>query len=145
MEKFNLPYSRKNIPIPSKHGFMQMLVAKTESFIRRMRWKLLAFDGTLAPSDKKTFGFRTMKYPPPLPELTKFEDDLMTMVRNIEFRSVKNVLQERMQADIKNIKASGKVVVAADKSCNLYKMDTSEYEKHLFNTIYNYFIQKDRC
>ena len=131
MDKFSLLYSKKNIPIPSKHSFLQLLVAKTESFIRRIRWKALAFDGKLVPSGKRTFGFRTMNNPPPHPELKKFEEDLMKMIRNIEFRPVKNDLQTQMKVDLNSIKRSGKVIVSADKSLHMYKMYKVDDERHL--------------
>ena len=40
MEVINLPYSQKNIPIPSKFTYQKQLVAKTEHFSRRLRWKM---------------------------------------------------------------------------------------------------------
>ena len=125
----------KNIPLPSRHEYKMLLVAKTESVIRRMRWKVLAFDGKLAPSSKNTYGFRSPNDPPPSPDLMQFESDVMDMIRNIEFRPVNNEFQAKMREDIKPIKSSGKVVVASDKSTNLYKMDKTEYETHLVNNI----------
>ena len=59
----------------------------------------------------------------------------MDMIRNIEFRPINNEFHSKMRTDINNIKNSGKVVVAADKSTNLYKMDKDEYESHLVNSI----------
>ena len=135
MEKVNLQYSMKNIPIPSNHEYKKMLVAKTEHLIKRMRWKVLAFDGKLKSSDKNTYGFRTSRYPEPSPDLVQFESDLMDMIRNIEFRPVRNEFQARMREDITNIKNSDKVYVSADKSTNLYKMDKTDYDAHLVNSI----------
>ena len=100
-----------------------------------MRWKVLAFDGKLKPSGKITYGFRSLCYPEPSPDLAQFESDLMDMIRNIEFRPVHNEFQSKMREDITNIKNSQKVVVAADKSSNLYKMDQADYETHLVNSI----------
>ena len=125
----------KNIPIPSKHEYKKVILAKTESLIKRMRWKVLAFDGKLKPSGKNTYGFRSLCYPEPSPDLAQFESDLMDMIRNIEFRPVHNEFQSKMREDITNIKNSQKVVVAADKSSNLYKMDQADYETHLVNSI----------
>ena len=135
MEKFNLEYSKKNIPIPSRREYLKMLIAKTENLIRRMRWKVHAFDGKLGPSEKKTHGFSTPYHPEPCPDLVQFESDLMNMIRNIEFRSVHNDFQAKMRSDIKNIKQSGKVIVSADKSSNLYKVSKADYETHLVNSI----------
>ena len=64
-----------------------------------------------------------------------FEDGLWNLVGNIEFRSVQNDFQDKMKQDIKSIKQSAKLVVPADKSTNLYKMDKGEYTNHLVNNI----------
>ena len=144
MERFNLRYSMKNIPVPSRHEYKKMLVAKTESLIKRMRWKVMAFDGKLQPSGKNTFGFRSPLYPEPSPDLATFEKDLMSMIRNIEFRPVHNEFQTKLRNDISAIKASGKVVVAADKSSNLYKMDKDVYESDLFNSITAAYKKSDQ-
>ena len=143
MEKFNLLYSKKNIPIPSKHAFLQMLVAKTENLIRRMRWKVLEFDGKLSSTEKRTFGFRTTNYPPPQPDLEKFEDDLMDLIRGIETRPHSNDLQSKMREDIRNIKNCGKVIVSADKSTNLYKMAKTDYSTCLSNNITSTYKKTD--
>ena len=143
MEKLNLLYSKKNIPIPSKHAFLQMLVAKTENLIRRMRWKVLEFDGKLPRVEKRTFGFRTTNYPPSSPDLEKFEADLMDLIRDIEFRPYNNDLQAKMKEDIKSIKNCGKVIVSADKSTNLYKMSKADYNTCLSNNITSTYRKTD--
>ena len=43
MEKVNLGYSVKNIPIPSRKGYLILLLEKIEMLIRRMRWKEIHF------------------------------------------------------------------------------------------------------
>ena len=50
-----------------------------------MRWKALQYQGKLQPSGKITYGFRSKKCPPVVKELSKFEDDLLKMIKNIEF------------------------------------------------------------
>ena len=135
MERFNLSYSKKNIPVPSKDEYKLLLTAKTNSLIKRMRWKALQFLGQLPPTDKETYGFRSRKCPPVVAQLTQFEEDLMNMIRNIEFRQVDNELQRKMREDIKMIKQSGKVIVPADKSTNLYKIEKNEYEQYVTNNI----------
>ena len=52
MEKFNIDYSTKNIPLPSKNDYLQRLIEKTELFLRRMRWKAHFF---LNPSKPAAF------------------------------------------------------------------------------------------
>ena len=53
METFNIAYSNKNIPIPSENEYKLKLIMKTENFLKRMRWKALAFLGKLKGSDKE--------------------------------------------------------------------------------------------
>ena len=66
MEVINLPYSKKNIPIPSKFSYQKQLVAKTEHFIRRLRWKMFYILNPKENLDQKeTFGFRSTNNPPP--------------------------------------------------------------------------------
>ena len=47
MEKFNIDYSKKNIPVPTKEEYNIHLISKTELFMKRMRWKALKFLGRL--------------------------------------------------------------------------------------------------
>ena len=42
-----------------------------------------------------------------------------------------------MQSDIKNIKKSGKVILPADKTTNLYKVSADDYNKLLHNSVTN--------
>ena len=41
MEKFNLDYSDKNIPIPSWEDYKIDLLSKSQKFIKRITWKAL--------------------------------------------------------------------------------------------------------
>ena len=76
MEKINLQYSRKNIVAPTPEQYKLQLIAKTEHVIKRMRWKIIEFEGKLSEQTKETYGFRSRKSPPSQPGLVKFEDDL---------------------------------------------------------------------
>ena len=73
METFNITYSKKNIPIPSENEYKLKLIMKTENFLKRMRWKALAFLGKLKSSDKDNCSFKKMKYPSSVKELVPFE------------------------------------------------------------------------
>ena len=108
MEKFNMEYSKKNIPIPSQEEYKVYLISKVEKFIKRMRWKALQFLGKLDSSEKQTFGFRSRNCPPAVEELANFEDDLMLMTKNVEFRNINNTFQEKLKNDIKELRESDK-------------------------------------
>ena len=74
-----------------------MLISKIEKVLKRMRWRTLEFTGKLeASSDKETYGFRSLKCPPTVAELSNFENDLMLMAKNIEFRKISNNFQKKI-------------------------------------------------
>ena len=39
MEKLDIDYSLKNIPIPSNESYLIKLIEKIESVVKRMRWR----------------------------------------------------------------------------------------------------------
>ena len=137
MKRFDVNYSKKNIPIPSKHNYKIMLVPKIEKVIKRMGWKALEFLGKLDNDDNniETYGFKSTKCPSLVPELSQFENDLMYLVKNLEFRKVNNDFQNKLNNDINKINTSDKVFVAADKSRHIYKMEKGQYKKLLKENI----------
>ena len=66
MEKFEIEYSMKNIPIPSQRQYKLQLISKAEKLIKRMRWKTLQFLGKLSSdnNNNETSGFQSTKFPP---------------------------------------------------------------------------------
>ena len=63
-----------------------MLVPKIEKVIKITRWKTLDIDD----NNRETCGFKSTKCPPAVPELSQFGNDLMYLVKNLEFRKVNN-------------------------------------------------------
>ena len=114
-----------------------MLVSKFEKVIKRMLWKTLEFLGELDNDDnnRETYVFKSTKCPPAVPELSQFENDLMYLVKNLEFRKVNNEFQNKLNIDINEIKTSDKVFVAADKSRHMYNMEKDQYKKSLKKTL----------
>ena len=87
----------KNIPIPSRFEYQKMLTLKLESFVRRLRWKMIFIAPTKEDMNnntfiepKNTYGFRSEAKPRPVPQLEKFEEDLFDLVRSLEFRKLPN-------------------------------------------------------
>ena len=39
MEKLDIDYSLKNVPIPSNESYLIKLIEKIESVVKRMRWR----------------------------------------------------------------------------------------------------------
>ena len=68
MEKFNINYSKKNVPAASRAQYKLTLTSKIEKVIKRMRWKVLEFLGKLDSNsnNNETYGFKCLKYPPQL-------------------------------------------------------------------------------
>ena len=95
----------------------------------------MQFLGKLESTDKLTYGFKTRYFPPVVDELTSFENDLMIMIKNIQFKSIKNDFQNKLKEDINEIKNSNKIFVPADKSRNIYKMEKEQYNKLLHENI----------
>jgi len=91
MEKINIAYCTKNIPLLSQNDFLQCLIEKSEQFLWRMCWKVYFFlnPGT-STSSKDTYGFKSTKNPTPIDELTEFEDDILKMVQSSKFKLVNN-------------------------------------------------------
>jgi hypothetical protein len=86
MEPTNLGYSTKNIPIAQPKEYLKCLVEKSESFLRRVRWKAYHFlKPTQSEPAKETFGFNTTKSPPPTKELEAFEAKMLSIIQNVQF------------------------------------------------------------
>ena len=131
MEKINLGYSTKNIPLPSRNEYMKRFIEKTEQFLRRMRWKAYYFLNQQETSTKETYGFKSKHSPPKINELIPFEEGMVDLIQNIKFKdNMKSSFQRKLDADIKNkIKKPNSLLIPADKTTNYYKMDTTAYSK----------------
>ena len=135
MKSFNITYSKKNIPIPSVNEYKLKLIMKTENFLKRMRWKALAFLGKLKSSDKDNYGFKTVKCPSSVKELVPFENDMMDMIKNLEFKRVNNEFQSNLRNDIRQIRRSNNLFISADKSRNIYKVSKASYERMMHENV----------
>ena len=97
-----------------------------------MRWKCLEFLGKRSSKvSKESYGFKSLKCPAAVEQMADFELDLMSMIKNLEFRKVNNVCQEQLKSDIEQIKNNNKIFVSADKSRNPYMLQQEEYIKLL--------------
>ena len=57
------------------------------------------------------------------------------MLHNIKFRKVNNKFQNKLNEDISKIKKSTKAFISADKTSNFYKLDKTQHEKLLRDSI----------
>ena len=135
MEKIQFDYSLKDIPIPSRNAYKSRLLNTTESFIKRMRWKAYFFLNPSTERNGNPYNLKSRKYPPTIPQLEQFENDMFSMINNTKFRSVNTLFQSKLKNDITNVNNSDKVYVFADKSRNIYKMEKESYKKLLKENI----------
>ena len=82
MEKVNLGYSVKNIPLANGATYKLKLVEKIESVIKRMRWKAIFFTARNKDNPEvETYGLPTEKCPQQVKEFnlkTKYYNWLKT-------------------------------------------------------------------
>ena len=70
-----------------------------------------------------------------MPELKHFEDDVVRMIENIEFRNINEPFMKTLEKDKRRIQSSTNVFISADKTRNLYEMKPTTYEKLLTENI----------
>ena len=144
MEKFNLRYSGKNIPIPSDSNYTIKLIETYVDFVNRIRWKAFFFlNKDLGTSNKETYGFKSNRKAPAIPLLEKFENDLLLMIENIKFRKVDNTMQKKLQYDTRRIKREKKIMVPADKTNNFYLVPKRRYDKFMKDSIRSDYRRAD--
>ena len=131
MEQKTLSYSTKNIPVPNKNTYKQILIQKAEKFNRNMRWKAYFF---LNPSKKtktkNNFKFKSISPAPSnITQLKHFEEKFANMLKSIQFGRHSNHFLQQLKKDEKDIKSETKIHIKADKSNNFYKMEGDSYKK----------------
>lgn len=140
--KVDLPYSWKNIPIPSHDAYRKKLIEMVESLIKRMRWKAFFFlrgDKDEKQDCDEKFGLKSRRCPPQIDELKPFEDDMTKLIEDLEFTSMDDDFQRTLRNDTDKIRNSATVFVPADKTHNLYEMETRQYDKLLRENITKHY------
>ena len=103
MNKINSDYSMKNILIAPSSNDLKWLLEKVEKFTKCLRLKASFFKPPFNTSTYKNFGFMSNKTTPQNEHFNPFEDDLGGLVRNIEFETVKNEFQKKLESDLKQL------------------------------------------
>ena len=111
MGRINIDYSNKIIPVPFKDEYEIQSVSKVEKLIKRMRWKALEYLGKLNDSVTETYRSKSRKCPPVVKELLNLEQDLKLIIRNIQYRTIKNKFAKKLVHDVKLIKSSKELFV----------------------------------
>ena len=57
------------------------------------------------------------------------------MIRNIQYRNIKNKFPKKLGDDVKVINSAKELFVNADKSRNIYKLDEAVHKKYLIKNI----------
>ena len=127
MEKVYFGHLVKNIPVPSKNEYRQMMINSYLRFIRDMRWKALQFLKPFKNAKKETFGFKSLNNPPPIEEIVAFEEDLRDIVFNVEFEKTNDHFQQKLREEKEMIEKEDKLIVSADKTSNFYKVEPEKY------------------
>ena len=138
MSSIDFGYSLKNIPLSSKDSYEYKLIEKTEQLLKRMRSKAFFYDrdNTNKYNNKNNtyvdetvdnkFNIKT-KFPPQIQDMKDFENDLLKLVENTEFRTVSD---EFLREDVND-----KLFVSADKTQNYYEITKENYIKILHDNI----------
>ena len=58
-----------------------------------MRWKAMQFFGKLDQNRTETYGFKTNKCAPAIEDLSEFESELVSMIKNIQHRPSEIILE----------------------------------------------------
>ena len=68
-------------------------------------------------------------------KLSAFENDIFNLCRNLKFRKVFSKYQDHLKRSLNKLKQDEKIIVKADKTANLYKMDVDMYKKLSFESV----------
>ena len=135
MNRLNIRYSHKNIKIPSRLQYSKQLVDKAENFLSRLHWKLFYIQNPDQPKRKETFGFKSNRSLPQVSELKPFTTDLLDLISNIQYKSVKTPFQSKLKEDCNKIVSSPHIILKGDKSDNLYEVPIAKYKQIITNSI----------
>ena len=146
---FGGKYSTKNIPLPGQKEYKKQLIYAVKKFINNLRWRAFFYileTKSKADKEKKqqnhpdvqdvlnnrnNFGFKSGDMAPEVPELIPFEQAIYEMISKIDFRHYHNNFLKDLEKDLENVREKNvnKVIVAADKTRNLYKCSAEWYRK----------------
>ena len=104
MEKLNLNYSSKYIPIPDNLSYQVKFIEKLESVLKIIRYKAHFFlkQSKKQHNFKTTYDFKSRLYLQQHPNLDHFEKEIYDIVKSIKFRKIKDVLQAKIKKCIEN-------------------------------------------
>ena len=81
------------------------------------------------------FELKTSKCPLQIQDMKDFENDLLKLIENIQFRTASDEFSNTLIEDINKIRSSDKLLVSADKTQNYHEITTETYNKILHDNI----------
>ena len=97
MEKVNYGISLKNIPPASKATVINMIIQSADTFIQKIRWRTHFYlNPPEIPNKKENYNFKSIRAPKAAADLKPFEDGILHLVQNIEFRTISNNFQKKI-------------------------------------------------
>ena len=91
--------------------------------------------GKLKSIGKDNYGFKTVECPSSDKELVSFENDMMDMIKDLEFKRVNDEFQSILRNDIRQIRRSNNLFISVDKSRNIYKVSKASYERTMHENV----------
>lgn len=138
MDRIILDYSLKNIPVPSRFKYEKEVAFRLQNFAKNLSFNHWARCTNQTNIHKPSFGLKS-NFSIPLYkeafELKPFKEDLVKLISNIKYRPQTNEFQKRLKNDCNIIRNSPDIIVSADKTANLYKMNLAQYKNQLLNNI----------
>lgn len=138
MDRFNLDYSLKNIPVPSRFKYEKEVAFRMQKFAKNLSFDHWARRTNQLNTHKPSFGLKSNSCVPlynEAYEIKPFKEDLAKLISNIKYRPHTNEFQKRLKNDCNRIRNSSDIIVSADKTANLYKMPIAQYKNQLLNNI----------
>ena len=100
-----------------------------------MHWKAIYFNSKTNDNSTERYGLKILKCPKQVKELVPFKNDLIDMLKVIQFRKVKNQFLTKLENDIKAVKQSKKLLTFGDKTSNMYRLSKEEHKQLLTNAV----------
>ena len=144
MEPIVFENSDKNIPVHDVRTFRKMFINAVETFDKNLRWAAFFFlNPDKVPLHKNMYGFKSNNPAPPVKELKPFQDDLLKLTQNLEFRTHTNEFMEELGKDLEKVNNTDKIIVNADKTSNKYLVEKDDYRKLLEKNVQNDYKKED--
>ena len=89
----------------------------------------------MSEEEHDNYGFKTTRTPKPIKHLQAFEEDLIKMVQNVEFRTTRSRFQNELLKIVRDISKCKNLIVPSDKTSNFYEISVSDYKKLLNDNI----------